>query len=317
MIVFFFFFSTVSLEPIASCVRLDEFTEVIVSPKIRPFSQPKQEQQAFTTTGKNITTLGNSEGNGGDTKQEHATTSTAFGDDDTQHLSAASSSSADLQEQNSVSNSGLMSRFSGYLRTLFYTHDEENSAIGNTTSESSTQKGSSPNEENWATFPTSTLSNGARNEHIFAKSDFVMCLRVQPEPRINANKSSETNSSALKDYYSLQPTSVFVDFESLPPLVLKSWTCNLTTFPPPDGIIVKTVQISRLLSPKERSVSRTSSTGATSRENPGSKSQDSTNRESESSDRTSQGKLLKLHGRIGAECLVTEALRGQKVICGS
>ena len=304
-----FFFLTVSLEPIASCVRLDEFTEVVVSPKIRTFSQPKKEQQAFIPTGKNITTLESSEGNGRDTKQEHATTSSAFGYDDSQLLSAARSSSADLQEQNSVGNSGLMSRVSGYLRTFFYTHDEENSAIENTTSESSTQKGSSPNEESWTTFPTSTQSNGAHNEHIFAETDFVMCLRVQPEPRINVNKSSETSLSALKDYYSLRPTSVFVDFESLSPLVLKSWTCNLTTFPPPDGTIVKTVQISRLLSPKERSVSRTSSTGASSRENPGSKSQDSTNRESESSDRTSQGKLLKLHGRMGAEW-EKKALRG-------
>ena len=304
----FLYFLTVSLEPVANCVRLDEFTEVVVSPKIRTFSQPKKEQQAFIATGNNITTLGSSKGNGRDAKQEHATTSSAFGDDDSQHFSAASSISADLQEQNSVGNSGLMSRVSGYLRTLFYTHDE-NSAIENMTSESSTQKGSSPNEENWTTFRTSTQSNGALNGHIFAETDFAMCLRVQPEPRINVYKSSETSLSALKDYYSLQPTSVFVDFESLPPLVLKSWTCNLTTFPPPDGTIVKTVQISRLLSPKERSVSRTSSTGASSRENPGSKSQDSTNRESESSDRTSQGKLLKLHGRMGAEW-EKKALRG-------
>ncbi|KAL9964534.1 hypothetical protein ACROYT_G028189 [Oculina patagonica] len=280
----------VNLEPIANCVRLDEFTEVVVSPKTRTFPRSKKEQQVFNPSGENITPTGSSEANDRYTEQEHATTSTTSGGDgdDSRHLSAAGSSSAtNLGEQN-VDDSGFMSRFSGYLHTLFYATDEANSATENQSSESLAQKGSTPYEEKWTPFSTSTQKNGTHSENIFDETDFNMCLRVQPELTTNANKSSKINESTFRNNYSLQPTTVFVDFASLPPLVLKSWTCNLATFPPPDGTIVKTVQISRLLSPKERSVSRTSSVGTSSRDNSGSKSKDSTNRDSESLDRTSQ-----------------------------
>lgn len=54
---------------------------------------------------------------------------------------------------------------------------------------------------------------------------------------------------------------MFVDFASLPLELLKSWTCNLDFFPPADGTIVKTVQITKLQSPKERAT--VSSTAAT------------------------------------------------------
>ena len=289
------FLLTVNLEPVASCVRLDEFTEVIVSPKARTFPQSKKEQQVFIPSGKKIMPSGSNQTNGRDAEQEHPTTSTASGDDgdDSQLLSTAgSSSTTSLGEQNNVRNTGFMSRVSGYLQTLFYTHNEETSATENWTSESAAQKGSTSSDEKQTTFSTSTQSNQTHSEDISDESDFDMCLRVQPEPKTKTNKSKKANEATFRNYYFLQPTAVFVDFSSLPPLVLKSWTCNLASFPPPDGTIIKTVQINRLLSPKERSVSQTNNVGASSRENQGSKTQESTNREPESSDRTSQGEVF-------------------------
>lgn len=269
---------------------------MVVSPKTRTFSWPKKEQQVSIPSGKDGKTSGSSQANGRDAEQEHAMTNTAsasrFGNGDSQFLSAAGpSSGTNLGEQNNASNTDFMSRFSGYLRTLFYTHDGENSASENKTSESPAQEESTLNEENWTTFSTSTQSTGTHDENIFSEIDFDMCLRVQPELTMLVTKSNEMNKSRSINHYSLQPTVVFVDFVSLPPLVLKSWTRNLATFPPPDGTVAKTVQISRLLSPKERAASRTSSVGPSSRENLGSKSQDSTNRESELSDSASQGEL--------------------------
>ena len=272
---------------------------MFVSPKTRTFSQPKKEQHVSIAPGEDATSSGSSQANSRDAKRQPSMTNTPsafhFGNSDSQVLSAAGlSNGTNLEEQNNPTNSDFISRFSGYLRTLFYNQDEEKS-----TSESISlaQEESALNEDNWKTFSTSAQSSGTHDGNIFSEIDFDMCLRVQPGLTMSVTNLNETNKSTFIDHNNfLQPTMVFVDFTSLPPLVLKSWTRNLAQFPPPDGTVVITVQISRLLSPKERAASRTSNVGVSSRENPGSKSQDSTNRESEPSDSAGQGEVSKLKG---------------------
>ena len=125
-----------------------------------------------------------------------------------------------------------------------------------------------------------------------------MCLRVQPELSMARNIS--------KSKYAFQPSAVFVDFASLPPEVLKSWTCNLDFFPPADGTIVKTVQITKLLSPKERA--KVSSTAVNrvpnSQENTDSITQETgVTDEAESLSRASQGIKRRIFSQIVCECL--------------
>ena len=278
-------------------MRLDEFTEVLVSPKTRTFSQPKKEQQVSSAPGKVGTTSGSNQATNRDAGQEpmmkNTASSSRCGNRDNQVLSAAgSSSSTNLEEHNNPAKSDFMSRFSGYLRTLFYNQDEENSTSENPTSKSPSQEESALNEDNWTTFSTSTQSSRTHDESNFSDIDLNMCLRVQPELTKHVINLNGANKSTSVNHNILQPTTVFVDFASLPPLVLKSWTCNLAQFPPQDGTVVKTVQISRQLSPKEKAASRTSNVGQSSQENPGSKSQDSTNRESKPSDSASQGEVF-------------------------
>ena len=270
---------------------------MFVSPKTRTFSQPKKEQQVSIAPGKDGTSSGNSQANNRGAEQEPTMTNTAsaslFSNSDSQVLSGAGSSNGtNLEEHNNPTNSDFISRFSGYFRTLFYNQDEEKSNSENEISKSPAQEESALNEDNWKTFSTSAQSSGTHDENIFSEIDFDMCLRVQPGLTMSVTNLNETNKSTFINHNNfLQPTTVFVDFTSLPPLVLKSWTHNLAQFPPPDGTVVLTVQISRLLSPKEKAASRTSSMVPSSRENPGSKSQDSTNRESEPSDSAGQGEV--------------------------
>ena len=270
---------------------------MLVSPKTRTFSQPKKGQQVSIAPGKDGTTSLSSQANSRNAEQEPTMKNTAsssrFGSSDNQVLSAAGSScSTNLEEQNTPANSDFMSRFSGYLRTLFYNQDEEKSTSENQTSKSPAQEESALNEDNWTTFSTSAQSSRTHNESNFSEIDLNVCLRVQPELTMQVTNLNGANKSTSVNHNILQPTTVFVDFASLPPLVLKSWTRNLAQFPPQDGTLVKTVQISRLLSPKEKAASRTHNVAPSSRENPGSKSQDSTNRESKPSDSASQGEFF-------------------------
>lgn len=244
------------------------------------FSQPKKGPQDFVPRGKDGIPAGSSQANNRDV--EHV------GHGDSQDLSTAGSSSGKkFGEQNDAANIDFMTRFSGYIRTFFYNQDGAKLTSENQTPRSLAQEESTLNENTWTTPSTSAQSTGRQNENILSEMDFNMYLRVQPELTTYVTKSNETNKSTSLNQNFLQPTTVFVDFESLPPLVFKSWTCNLAKFPPPDGTIAKTVQISRLLSPKERVASR-----PRSQENPGSKSQDSTNRVSEPSDSASQGEIF-------------------------
>ena len=272
---------TVNLEPSANCVRLDEFTEVVVSPKTRNFPLPKNVQQTPVPSTKTKTQRSNQSHEISDGEPQHSMTSVHSAPcpaDGNNQLSETTSSLTDSEEQTMAFESGLMSRFSGYLRTLFYTHDEESVAGEN---QSLTQKETTSNEGNLKTFASSQIAPTLDGK-VLEETDFHMCLRVQPT---HISKSTSIN------YYSLQPLVVFVDFASLPSLVLKLWTCNLESFPPPDGTIVKTVQISKLLSPKERAALRTSSTTTNSRENVSSRTRDPTpNTEvTEASNGASQG----------------------------
>ena len=263
-------FPTVDLEPCTNCVRLDEFTEVVVSPKTRDTKSVKQGSVSSSQF----------------TSQTISQTSGI--PDAAQQLAETSGRSVvDTEEQSRVIDTGLLSRFSSYFHTLFYAHGSKSVTNENQTLEplqsSEPQLASTSNDSNAIrTF----ASTSQLDENVLGETDFDMWLRVQPELSMARNIS--------KSKYSFQPLAVFVDFASLPPEVLKLWTCNLDFFPPADGTVVKTVQITKLLSPKERAT--VSSTAATvnrvpnSQENTESITQDTGETdEAESLSRASQG----------------------------
>ena len=263
-------FPTVDLEPCTNCVRLDEFTEVVVSPKTRDTKSVKQGSVSSSQF----------------TSQTISQTSGI--PDSAQQLAETSGRSVvDTEEQSRVIDTGLLSRFSSYFHTLFYAHGNKSVTNENQTLEplqsSEPQLASTSNDGNAIrTF----ASTSQLDENVLGETDFDMWLRVQPELSMARNIS--------KSKYAFQPSAVFVDFASLPPEVLKSWTCNLDFFPPADGTIVKTVQITKLLSPKERTTA--SSNAATvnrvpnSQENTDSITQETgVTDEAESLSRASQG----------------------------
>ena len=258
-----------NLEPNANCVRLDEFTEVVVSPKTRTFSQQKRPQQVPVHSGKDITEQRSNQASGTCAGQKRTATTAASNENSQLSSGPSLSSTINSKQQNNIVYRGFLSTFSGYLHTLFYSHGEESSVNENQICESLIPEGST-NNQNWRTFSALAKSGQKCGDD----RDLEMYLRVQPEIKANSNMSNKTNISTSVNYYSLQPTVVFVDFASLPPLVLKSWTCKLASFPPPDNTVEKIVQIHRLLSPKERAALQTSRASSNNRENQGSQSQE-------------------------------------------
>ena len=291
-------FPTVDLEPCTNCVRLDEFTEVVVSPKTRDTKSAKQgsvSSSQFTSQ-----TISQTSGIP-DSAQQLAETSGLS--DGNRRPSTTARSVVDTEEQSRVIDTGVLSKFSSYLHTLFYAPGDKTITNENQTLEplqnSEPQLASTSNDGN----ATRTFASTSQlDENVLGETDFVMWLRVQPELSMARNISK---SSALK--YEFQPSAVFVDFASLPPKVLKSWTCNLDFFPPADGKIVKTVQITKLLSPKERAT--VSSTAATvnrvpnSQENTDSITQETDGVTDESLSRASQGIKRRIFLQIVCECL--------------
>ena len=287
-------FPTVDLEPCTNCVRLDEFTEVVVSPKTRDTKSVKQ----GSVSSSQCTSQTISQTSGiPDSAQQLAETSGLS--DGNRQPSTTARSVVDTEEQSRVIDTGLLSRFSSYFHTLFYAHGSKSVTNENQTLEplqsSEPQLASTSNDGNAIrTF----ASTSQLDENVLEETDFDMWLRVQPELSMARNIS--------KSKYAFQPSAVFVDFASLPPEVLKSWTCNLDFFPPADGTVVKTVQITKLLSPKERA----SSTAATvnrvpnSRENTDSITQETgVTDEAESLSRASQGIKRRIFLQIVCECL--------------
>ena len=275
-------FPTVDLEPCTNCVRLDEFTEVVVSPKTRDTKSVKQgsvSSSQFTSQ-----TISQTSGIPDSTQQLVEASGLSDGN---RQPSTTACSVVDTEEQSRVIDAGLLSRFSSYFHTLFYAHGNKSVTNENQTLEplqsSEPQLASTSNDDNAIrTF----ASTSQLDENVLGETDFDMWLRVQPELSMARNIS--------KSKYAFQPLAVFVDFASLPPEVLKLWTCNLDFFPPADGTVVKKVQITKLLSPKERAT--VSSTAATvnrvpnSQENTESITQDTGETdEAESLSRASQG----------------------------
>ena len=263
-------------------MRLDEFTEVVVSPKTRDTKNAKQgpvSSSQFTS---------------------QTISQTSGIPDSAQQLAETSGRSVvDTEEQSRVIDTGLLSRFSSYFHTLFYAHGSKSVTNENQTLEplqsSEPQLASTSNDGNAIrTF----ASTSQLDENVLGETDFDMWLRVQPELSMARNLS--------KSKYAFQPSAVFVDFASLPPKVLKSWTCNLDFFPPADGTIVKTVQITKLLSPKERA--KVSSTAVNrvpnSQENTDSITQETgVTDEAETLSRASQGIKRRSFLQIVRECL--------------
>ena len=267
-------FPTVDLEPCTNCVRLDEFTEVVVSPKTRDTKSVKQ----GSVTSSPFTSQTISQTSGIPDSAQQLVEASGLSDGN-RRPSTTARSVVDTEEQSRVIDTGLLSRFSSYFHTLFYAHGNKSVTNENQTLEplqsSEPQLASTSNESNAIrTF----ASTSQLDENVLGETDFDTWLRVQPELSMARNIS--------KSKYAFQPSTVFVDFASLPPNVLKSWTCNLDFFPPADGTIVKTVQITKLLSPKERTTA--SSNAATVNRVPNSQETGVTD-EAESLSRASQG----------------------------
>ena len=230
-------------------MRLDEFTEVVVSPKTRDAKSAKQGSVSLSQ----FTSQTISQTSGIPDSAQQLVETSCLSDSNSQ-LSTTAHSVVDTEEQSRVIDTGLLSRFSSYFHTLFYVHGNKSVTNENQTLEplqsSEPRLASTSNDGNAIrTF----ASTSQLDENVLGETDFDMCLRVQPGLSMARNIS--------KSKYTIQPSAVFVDFASLPLEVLKSWTCNLDFFPPADGTIVKTVQITKLLSPKERAT--VSSTAAT------------------------------------------------------
>ena len=263
-------------------MRLDEFTEVVVSPKTRDTKSVKQ----GSVTSPQFTSQTISQTSGIPDSAQQLVEASGLSDGN-RRPSTTARSVVDTEEQSRVIDTGLLSRFSSYFHTLFYAHGNKSVTNENQTLEplqsSEPQLAGTSNDSNAIrTF----ASTSQLDENVLGETDFDMWLRVQPELSMARNIS--------KSKYAFQPSTVFVDFASLPPKVLKSWTCNLDFFPLADGTIVKTVQITKLLSPKERTTA--SSNAATVNKVPN--SQENTNSitqetgvtvEAESLSRASQG----------------------------
>ena len=263
-------------------MRLDEFTEVVVSPKTRDTKSVKQ----GSVTSSQFTSQTISQTSGIPDSAQQLVDASGLSDGN-RRPSTTARSVVDTEEQSRVIVTGLLSRFSSYFHTLFYAHGNKPVTNENQTLEplqsSEPQLASTSNDGNAIrTF----ASTSQLEENVLGETDFDMWLRVQPELSMARNIS--------KSKYAFQPSAVFVDFASLPPNVLKSWTCNVDFFPPADRTIVKTVQITKLLSPKERTTA--SSNAATvkrvpnSQENTDSITQETgVTDEAESLSRASQG----------------------------
>ena len=273
---------TVNLEPDANCVRLDEFTEVIVSPKTRTFSKGKQPQQAPVHFGKENTEQGNKMHAGPSAENKYASTNNVSCFDDGDQLSSwpSPSRTTNAEEQNGIANSGFLSRVSCYLQSFFDPCDEENPV-----NENQTCKPLNPEEikkeENWKPLSSITEKGEKCGTDSGDDSDFEMYLRVQPNIKGDPEVSNKGSTVESMNFYARQPTTVFVDITSLPPLILKSWTCNWETFPSPDGTVEKIVHIHKLLSPKERTALQKTRSPSNNNENQGPQSQE-TSTDSES-----------------------------------
>ena len=281
-------------------MRLDEFTEVVVSPKTRDTKSIKQ----GSVSSSQFTSQTISQTSGIPDSAQQLVETSGLSDGNRQPFTTALSV-VDTEEQSRVIDTGLLSRFSSYFHTLFYAHGNKSVTNENQTLEplQSSEPQLAYSTSNGGNTIRTFASTSQLDENVSGETDFDMWLRVQPELSMASNISK---SSALK--YAFQPSAVFVDFTSLQPKVLKSWTCNLDFFPPSDGTVVKTVQITKLLSPKERA--KVSSTAATvnrvpnSQENTDSITQETgVTDEAESLSRASQGIKRRIFLQIICECL--------------
>ena len=240
----FFTLFAVDLEPKVDCLRLDEFTEVIISPRKRSFSPSKDLQEASFTQESH---------HGRQTLLPSEPSHQVNGNND---ALTADSSHTNASEHTGHVDSSLMSRFSVFVQSWLYGHNEQISV-------ESCKSLSTPDQENLRSSDHSSKIAPKRDNDVVRESEFHLCLRVQPEftiQNIESNKTHTSESSSMiypslqhpMGLYSLQPSAVFVDYLSLPLPVFKLLTGHLDSFPPLNGTVVKTMQITKLMSPKER-----------------------------------------------------------------
>ena len=107
-------------------MRLDEFTEVVVSPKTRDTKNSKQGPVSSSQTISQTSGIP-------DSAQQLVETSGLS--DGNRQLSTTARSVVDTEEQSRVIDTGLLSRFSSYFHTLFYAHGSKSVTNENQTLE--------------------------------------------------------------------------------------------------------------------------------------------------------------------------------------
>ena len=241
-----FLFLPVGLEPEASCLRLDEFTEVVVSPKTRNFASPKLDQQSSLSPVKSAT------------PPFSGTSKRTYQNDTGSNFHHSNQHSG----QSSAVDKSFLSRLSGYFSSFLEKSDDQDHRSGrhDFTSTSLAQSGDKSEED-----MNKTASKAKLVTKDFEDMDIELNLRVQPETKFNFHESYSSREAGCSknpaiSFYSQQPSTVFVDFASLPPAIFMSCGSCFSTFPPPDGKVVKIVEIKKLACPKERAASQVSNT---------------------------------------------------------
>ena len=245
-------FLSVSFEPTASCVKLEEFTEVAISPKLRqsnPSSNPQQKTSSSSDLTENNSQAGdraiNTESN---TRNSVLSDVHEGGVSNSAVHSMNSQVSSTEQEQKAIENrTSVTAKVYGYLRTLFYGTDVDNTLREDT---GSLETESEITQSQDSTAPDTSIASPCNCwADVLDKEKLDLCLRIQPHC---TDERISSQSCEVGRCYFCQPSTVFVHFASLPEDVLKSWCGRMACSPPEDSAIVRIVQIQRLLSPKER-----------------------------------------------------------------
>ena len=252
------------MEPEAFCLRLDEFTEVVVSPKTRNVATSNKDQQSsiletnIRSNAHNLSSEGlqNTQGNKGQivdsslngVRRKSPSGGSLLSYDDT---------ITEKDGANKAVETDFISRVTGYVRSLFVRTVDQDHAIDCGSNFNVTTSHTAQLEHTSVSGDISKTAASTICIERFTKTDIDLYLRVQPEMEVdvfNDCSSCETEVSEHSNmtYYSRQPSTVFVDFASLPRSILQEFSHHFSIFPPPNGTVVKNVLIKKISSPKER-----------------------------------------------------------------
>ena len=237
---FIFVFPSVSTEPSVSCAKLEEFTEVVIAPRLRTVNSPDNLKQDYDILGSHTATTNRAGGSlvnkpTAPVKSEEASPS---------HL--MKSVASDPQP-------GVAFSLYGYLRTFFHGDDYSSQpvvheqGVPETESEiiSSERKSVSAEQRLADVGYTDCKSN------LLQEVNIELCLRAQNTSKLFAVNEVSSGPCKSEACCSWQPSTVFVHVASLAEKALKTWQESLASFPPERKTISRIVQIQRMLSPRE------------------------------------------------------------------